>query len=102
MEERKTRPSKLTLRVMTPKGIAFEGGCDSIVLPLANDKNGERGGAIGIRPGHARAVLALSGGKIIARAGGETLAVAEIDGGLASVENDIVSVITDNARIEEA
>ena len=93
-------PGTLTLRVITPDGIALEAVCDSVTLPLSNGVNGEGGGAVGIRRGHIKAIMALSTGVVRASMGGAAIAAAHIGGGLAKVENDMVDVITSSVTIE--
>lgn len=89
----------LTLRIVTPQGVALEIACDSVSLPLADDQSGEGGGSIGVRRGHAKAALALSQGSVSAHAGGKALASTAIEAGFASIENDTVTVITSSAQL---
>ena len=85
----------LTLRIITPAGIAYETACDSITLPLSDDKNGKGGGSIGIRKGHIDAILALSQGCVCADG-----VSSQIRPGLAMIENDLVTVLTDSVETD--
>lgn len=93
MDVPKDKKEGLLLRIITPAGIALETACSSVLMPLADDKNGKGGGSIGVRHGHIDAVMALSEGTV--RAGGLCV---DIGAGLASVENDTVTVICERAE----
>ena len=94
------KEGSMTLRVLTPTGVSAETPCDSVRLTLRDDRNGRGGGSIGIRKGHADAVLALGRGPVRASLGSETVFRAEVEAGFASVKDNVVTVITDSARIE--
>ena len=86
----------LKIRVITPKGEAGSALCDSIRLLMSDDENGKNGGSIGIRHGHEDAVIALSSGPAVGLLNGETVFTADIEGGFATVKNDLVTIVTDS------
>ena len=92
----------IALRIITPAGIAYEGRCGSVTLPLADDSSGAGGGSIGIRRGHIRAAMALSEGDVCAHTGGTAPDTVRIAAGFASVDNDVVTVITERAQLMRA
>jgi len=89
---------KLVLKLLSPQGLLQEIECDSVKLCIADDKNGKGAGSYGIRKGHAKAFFCLSKGKIEALDGGGTLVSKDIEGGFASVENDVVTVVADSVN----
>jgi len=97
-----TNDAPLTLRLMTPTGTAAEVRCDSVQLTLRDDARGRGGGLTGILRGHAPAVMALGKGPARASLAGERVFSAAVDGGFASVRNDVITVITDSAAIDGA
>lgn len=55
MAERMTDlKAPLSLRIITPNGVAAEAACDAVTLPVADGISGEGGGSMGIRRGHVR------------------------------------------------
>lgn len=72
--------------------------CDSIRLPVSDKLNGEFSGSYGIRKGHAKAVFALTSGKVTATLKGETIFTADISDGFAIVENDEVNITVDKVN----
>ena len=91
----------MTLRIRTPEGTAAEVSCDSAQFFLRDGADGAGGGFVGIRRGHAPAVLALGDGPIRASLGGTDVLRAHANGGFASVSEDVITVLTDSVRIEE-
>ena len=85
----------MTLRLLTPAGLAAEAGCDSVVLTLAD------GGLAGVMRDHAPAVMALGAGPVRASLGGKPVLKSETKGGFASVKDNVVTVVTDSASITE-
>jgi F-type H+-transporting ATPase subunit epsilon len=83
----------LTLRIVTPEGVAYETDAEYVVLP---GKEGE----LGIYPGHTPLVTSLKIGELRCRhAGHETvLALGE---GFAEITNSKISILTDSAVREE-
>ncbi|MBQ3137570.1 MAG: hypothetical protein IJB74_08845 [Clostridia bacterium] len=72
--------------------------CDSVKLPVADSVSGKFSGSYGIRRGHAKAVFALTEGKIIVSFAEKEIFSAECDGGFATVENDEVRVTADGIK----
>ena len=100
MEEKNHLPP-LLLRILTPEGVLAEVRCDAVQLTLSDDTAGRGGGGIGIRRGHAEAILALQRGPVSARTGSEEVYRATLRGGFAAVRHDVITVLTDGAAEEE-
>ena len=81
----------LTLRMIAPEGGETVLVCESLRLPMADDSAGRGGGSLGIRPGHARALIALAEGvaEVVTEEGVRRFHVA---GGFADVKNDAVTL----------
>lgn len=77
----------LHLKVITPTGTTLDTVADSVRLPAAD-------GSLGIRKGHATALILLKKGEIRYIADGETKAYRLESEAFASVKNDVVTVIT--------
>ena len=92
--------SALTLKIVTPEGVDKSVDCDSVILWMAPDSKGEGEGSLGIRKGHAEAVIALGKGPMKASLNGTPVFSARIDGGFATVVNDVVSVVTPHVIID--
>ena len=92
----------LTLRLLTPTGIASETKCDSVQLCLRDNAAGRGGGMAGILRGHESAVMALGKGPVRGSVAGEAVFSARVEGGFASVRDKVVTVITDSAVIDVA
>ncbi len=105
MQESNVSPAAETgiaLRIITPAGVAYAARCDSVTLPLADDRDGAGGGSIGIRRGHIRAEMALSAGDVCAHTGRETPDRIHIAAAFASVCDNTVTVISDRIQILHA
>jgi len=74
----------MTLRIISPTDIVFDGEVANVTLPGAM-------GAFEVLPRHAALISTLVKGDIIYTAAGEKHSVAT-DGGLVDVANDVVSV----------
>lgn len=74
----------MTLRLISPSDIVFEGSVDSVTLPGTK-------GSFTVLPRHAALVSTLAKGEIKYSADGEEHRVAT-EGGLVDVLNDVVSV----------
>jgi len=92
----------LTLRLLTPTGIASETKCDSVQLCLRDNAAGRGGGMAGILRGHESAVMALGKGPVRASLGGAVVFSARVDGGFASVRDNEIVIITDSAVVDGA
>lgn len=74
----------MTLRIISPADIVFEGAADSVTLPGVM-------GSFTVLPRHAALISTLTKGDIVYRVGEEEHSV-HTDGGLVDVLNDVVSV----------
>ncbi len=92
--------STMTLRLMTPSGLSEEIPCDSVQLTQRDSVAGYGGGLVGIRTGHAPAVIALGEGPVQASLGAKIVFHASVSGGFASVLDDVVTIITDHADVD--
>ena len=92
--------STMTLRLLTPTGTSAETACDSVLLTQRDSVDGRGGGLVGIREDHAPAVIALGDGSVSASLGSRTVFRAAVSGGFASVQDNVVTVITDSAVID--
>ena len=84
----------LILKIVTPEGVDQSFDCDSVTLWMAQDSKGNGEGSIGIRKGHAEAVIALGSGPLHASLNGVPVFSGRTDGGFATVLKDVVSVVT--------
>ena len=67
--------------------------CDSIILVMPDAENGSGGGSLGIRPGHRKALIALARGPLCAKKGGAEVFRTVLEGGLAAVTAEGVTVL---------
>ncbi len=89
---------ELLIKIITPNSKPQEFVCDSINLQICDDAFGKGGGSYGIRKGHAKAILALDSGAIIAQREGATVCNIKTSGGFAVIENNTVTVTVDKAE----
>jgi len=89
----------LKLRILTPAGAVAETECDTVLLTLADGRNGRGGGSVGIRSGHAAAIMALADGEATAERDGKAVLRAHVASGFASVSDDVVTVLSDSAAL---
>ncbi len=86
----------ILLTVLTPDGVQDSVRCDSVRLTVPDSRNGRvPGGSVGIRRGHAPALMTLAPGKVEAFRGGAPIFSRPVEGGLAFVDKDTVSVLAD-------
>ena len=84
---------RIHLKVVTPEGTALEENADYIRIPTPE-------GSVGILADHAPMLCAVGEGKLKCRSEeGERLIA--VSGGVASVENNEVTVLTEEAQIGE-
>ena len=84
---------RIHLKVITPEGTALEKNAEYIRIPTPE-------GSLGILADHAPMLCAVGEGKLKCRSEeGERL--ISVSGGVASVENNEVTVLTETAQIEE-
>lgn len=92
----------MTLRLLTPAGVSEETACDSARLPQRDGADGRGGGFVGVQRDHVPAVIALSAGEVRASLAGQVVFRARVEGGFASVRDNVITVITDSAVPEPA
>ena len=83
------------LKIVTPGGEALRCACESVLLYVPDGKDGKNGGWVGIRRGHTDTLLALAPGTVKARKDGAVIQETVISGGVAFVENNVVTVLAD-------
>ena len=84
---------RIHLKVVTPMGVTLEQDTNYVNLPTPE-------GSVGILANHAPMLCAVGKGKIRYRfEGGESF--VSVSGGVASVGDNEVTVLADEARIEE-
>lgn len=86
----------ITLNIVGRNGKSQSVSCDSVRLNACDNNKGKNGGSLGIRKGHLKSLIALSPSTVEGYLKDELVFSAEISGGIASVENDIVTVFSDN------
>ncbi len=92
--------NSLTLEIVTFKGAKEPIACDSIHLTVQDDLQQKGGGSYGIRPGHAKALIALDEGPLAAYRQGQMILRARVGTGFATVHNDTVTVVTEDFDIQ--
>ena len=89
----------LLLSVLTPGGEKCSVRCDSVRFSVPDGKGGKiPGGSVGIRRGHTDALMAVAPGKIEGFSDGDAVLSCLVDGGLAVIGGDKVSVLTNRAE----
>ncbi len=84
---------KLHIEIVTPYEMFFEGDADQLILPALD-------GEIGIRPGHAPMIVALTPGEL--RIGiGDKVYCAAVSDGYAQIEIDNAIVVVGSAERPE-
>jgi F-type H+-transporting ATPase subunit epsilon len=78
----------LTISVISPEAVLYEGTTDSVVAPAFD-------GEVGILTGHAPMMTLL--GKGVLRLGGGTGERFNVDGGFLQVADNVVRVVTEKA-----
>ena len=91
----------LLLKIVTPTGETANLACDSVHVQVPDDVSGNNGGWVGIRRGHVDSLLALEPGELQALRDGAVLARYTLGQGFAFVQDDTVTVITDQAETKE-
>ena len=88
----------LTLKIVTPEGVSWEGEVSSVTLPGSE-------GELGVLPGHIALATCIRAGELIVQQDGKSLFLAVGDG-FAEVSPTRVTVLTDMAieaaNIDEA
>ncbi|HEY5440917.1 MAG TPA: hypothetical protein VIJ90_06505 [Gemmatimonadaceae bacterium] len=78
----------LTVSVISPEAVLFEGTAESVVAPAFD-------GEVGILAGHAPMMTLLGKGELKLGAGGEQR--FRVEGGFLQVVDDVVRVVTERA-----
>ena len=88
----------LTVQIFTVHGQLQPMECDDVLLPISDSVNGSFSGSYGIRPGHAQAVFSLKAGLLRLSSKGKALFRANVSGGFATMENDLLSITVESAE----
>ena len=75
----------MTLRIISPADIVFEGETQAVTLPGSM-------GSFTVLPHHASLIATLTAGKIVYRTADGAEESVDTDGGLVDVDNDVISV----------
>ena len=78
----------LTVSVISPEAVLFEGQTDSVVAPAFD-------GQVGILTGHAPMVTLLGTGELQLGGAGKRF---QVEGGFLQVVDDVVRVVTEHAK----
>ena len=70
--------------------------CDSVLIPITDDRAGKFSGVYGVKKGHANALFSLKKGDVVVSKDGSIIFTAEISEGFAVIENNILSITVDN------
>ena len=91
----------LTLKIVSKKGTGSAVKCDSVHLVTVDDTTGKGGGRLGIRPGHIKSLISVDEGPVRAYLDGKEIFFAIVGTGFATVENDIVTIVTERMQNAE-
>lgn len=80
----------LTVSVISPEAVLFEGTADSVVAPAFD-------GQVGILTGHAAMVTLLGKGQL--RLGAASEHRFNVEGGFLQVVDDVVRIVTEHASV---
>ena len=85
----------ILLSVVLPDGEELTVRCDSVRFTVPDSADGRiQGGSVGIRKGHASALMAVASGAVTAFSAGKQVFSRSMGGGLATVEGDRVTILT--------
>ena len=98
MQNQSSKEGSLRLCVILPGEAIEDLPCDSVHLTLADDSRGKGGGSIGIRHGHAKAILALAPGSLTALLDGQIVLERRCSAGFARIENDRITVVIEATK----
>lgn len=87
------------LKIVSPAGEAVNLNCDSVQLYLPDGHQEKGGGWVGIRRGHRDALMALAPGTVRARQNDAVISETKITGGVAFVENNVVTVLANGVEM---
>lgn len=84
----------MILRLTQPATRGSEYECDDVMFFTSDGVDGKNGGSIGIRPGHAPSLISVSDGMLEVKKDGVCLLELYLHSGIASVCNDVITIIT--------
>ena len=85
----------LRFKLMLPSGIFVEKDCLSVFFTAKDNNEGENGGGVGIKPGHANLLSVISDPGIIKiKTENETIEY-KLSGGFLEVKDNTVTVLTE-------
>jgi F-type H+-transporting ATPase subunit epsilon len=88
------KPVKIKFKIVTPERTVYESEIDQLTLPT-------REGEITVLPNHIPLISVLQSGELVAKAGGEEVAMA-VSGGMVEVRRNEITILADTAeRAEE-
>lgn len=91
----------ILLTLIVPDGKKTCIRCDSVRFSVQDGvKNKNAGGSVGIRPGHTDALMAVDAGQVMAGSAGKTVLQCTVDAGLAMVDRETVTILTDRVIIQ--
>ena len=86
--------SKIKFKIVTPERTVFEDEIDQVTLPTQE-------GEITVLPNHIPLISVLQAGELVAKKGGEEIAMA-VSGGMVEVRSNEITILADTAeRAEE-
>ena len=86
------------LSIVFPGGEELSVMCGSVRFSVPDSADGRiPGGAVGIRRGHADAMMAVARCEVLAFSGGEKIFSKKVTGGVATVSRDTVMILADGA-----
>ena len=100
--DRKEKGTALLLRVSAPDREELRTECESVRFSIPDGAGRDRsGGLVGIRRGHADALMAVAPGKVSALSGGKTVFSCVVGQALAVVTGEEVTVLADRVTLPE-
>jgi len=89
----------MLLTIVVPDGKETAVRCDAVRFSIPDGaRNKHSGGSVGIHPGHMDALMSVDAGTVTAALAGKTVLHCSVDGGLAMVQKDAVTILTDRIR----
>src|SRR5665648_417690 len=86
--------SKIKFKIVTPEKTVYEDSVDQVTLPTQE-------GEITVLPNHIPLISVLRAGELVAKKGGEEIAMA-VSGGMVEVRKNEITILADTAeRAEE-
>lgn len=83
----------LSVRVIAPDGITWEGSADSVTIPIPS-------GEMGILPGHVSMTTSIDVGVTIVRSDSRQISIC-VMGGFAQIENDEILLLSHGSQLGE-